>query len=587
MFFHFTYLFRQLPINLYQVANPTQIEALFHLLATAEVEITMYETQQKLLAEDNTLNLLHNLLHKAVCQEPSEELQAIFEQVFGNFWEQNEAIAAILQALHLIEPRLNAVSAASAYVESWEKLGSRFELDFISKDLPLAAGDFWIQLFEQQRTFDSMPEKQQAVDYVLEFPYSIQDAKGLWIEIDGDLHQTEMQQQLDKQRDSYALAENWLPVWRINTDDFNLIHRQVEPLKKLAQEDYFRRLAQNYRQPLSNTEIGLDALQYVLSPVGMARIQASLVQCLFNGVLTLDSAVWRIAIFEQDVPCAFLAIEDFKILCTQLFDFEGNNRKLPQIELTLITTRRYEYAKLQKLNKVAQKYFIADFQTEKPFITQPYDLLIDVAILQRRGWNLAGAYNIAAKCKITLRSSFRNRARQANEKTVNLALFGHILQPLAAGTFSPKLYKQLQKLIEIPENLADLSFAAVQKEEKIANACLLAQIADKNPKLKILSASCLFVKATKVPENEKSTYIELAKQQLFCGFYETRYTSFTLFEADYQSLTKEILQKIDSQSQKTEIANTLQAIYEELETLPHLAWFSDFMQSFCGYDQLE
>jgi very-short-patch-repair endonuclease len=557
-----------------------QIEALLHLLATAEVEITRYETQQKLLAEDNTLNLLHNLLHKDVCQEPSEELQAIFEQVFGNFWEQNEATTAVLQALHLIEPRLNAISAASAYVESWEKLGSRFELDFISKDLPLAAGDFWIQLFEQQRTFDAMPEKQQAVDYVLEFPYPMQDAKGLWIEIDGDLHQTEIQQQLDKQRDSYALAENWLPVWRIKTDDFNLIHRQVEPLKKLANEDYFRRLAQNYRQPLSNTEIGLDALQYVLSPVGIARIQASLVQCLFNGTLNLDSPLWRIAIFEQDVPCAFLAIEDFKILCTQLFDFEGNNRKLPNIELTLITTRRYEYAKLQRLNKVAHKYFIADFQTEKPFIMQPYDLLIDIGILQRRGWNLAGAYNIAAKCKITLRSSFRNRARQPNEKTINLALCKHILQPLAAGTFSPKLYKQLQKLIEIPEKLADLPLDAVQAEEKIANACLLAQIADKNPKLKILSACCLFVKATKAEKTEKLSYMEVAKQQLFCGFYETRYTSFTLFEADYQSITKEILQKVESQQNKTEIANTLQAIYEELEALPHIAWFGDFMQSF-------
>ncbi len=395
--------------------EPSHVHALLQHLAIAEFDYQSSlnpkftaELIAKSRAKDDALLLLSKYIGYDTWQDTEIEINVLFKDIFADFWKNDDNIIAqnLFNVLHLIEPRLNAISAASSYQESWEKLGNRFEEDFIHKDLSSAAGDMWIQLFEQQRSFENIPEKHQKVDYVVEFPYLLNDKKGLWIEVDGEIHETEAQKIIDNQRNNYAIFNQWLPVWRIKTEDFNLIHRQIAPLQQLLQHDYFRRLAQNYRHALTNTDLGLDALQVLLSPVAIARIHKALITCLLDGYLTLEHRIWRIAILEQDVPCGYLAIEFFKNLCHKVFELEGENRSLPDIQVTIITTRKYEYA---RLNKNIPKQFISEYIEKEPTQNskQPFDVLIDMSVLQRKGWNLVGNYHIVANTKIIIRSSFR------------------------------------------------------------------------------------------------------------------------------------------------------------------------------------
>lgn len=591
-------------------------------------------------AKNDALLLLSKYIGYDTWQDTEIEINVLFKDIFADFWKNDDNIIAqnLFNVLHLIEPRLNAISAASSYQESWEKLGNRFEQDFIHKDLSSAAGDMWIQLFEQQRSFENMPEKYQKVDYVIEFPYLLNNKKGLWIEVDGEIHETESQKTIDNLRNNYAVFNHWLPVWRIKTEDFNLIHRQIAPLQQLLQHDYFRRLAQNYRHALTNTDVGLDALQILLSPVAIARIHKALITCLLDGFLSLEHRIWRIAILEQDVPCGYLAIEFFKNLCHKIFELEGENRSLPDIQVTIITTRKYEYA---RLNKNIPKKFISEY-IEKEVAKnseQPFDVFIDMSVLQRKGWNLVGNYNIIANTKIIIRSSFRANSFVTEIKndtqnnnldiinSINLATFSNLF---ASKNFTNKDFKNnsennlianllkiskvntsvLQnyfvKEIEIsPKNTdKNISLISIFKQQyknlfennviipnqlflQLSNTALLLQLEllqiqndnqnYKQPLYKLWAAFALLVQVGNSTELQVEKLLNLAEKQLFEGFYELQLTDFEVFDKFYKDFSAKIIHYIQPQNQ-SKIASILQNSYSQIEILPHITWLKDFKE---------
>jgi hypothetical protein len=643
MYFHAAYISPKIIDLLKANFDKNIVEALLQNLTTAEIsyltnlkseKLTVWQTQNDSLC--NTLLLLDSYVGNHYWQDLEQEITEVLNETFADFWKNDNTTVAqtLFNALHLIEPRLNAISAAASYKESWEKLGSRFEEDFIHKDLSLAAGDFWIQLFEQQREFEEMPEKLQKVDYVLEFPYLIDNKKGLWIEVDGEIHETELQKAIDIQRNNFANFNHWLPVWHIKTEDFNMIHRQIVPLQKLMQHDYFRRLSQNYRQTLTNTEIGLDALQILLSPVAIARIHKILIYSLLQGFLNLEHRVWRIAIIEQDIPCGHLAIESFKVLCQKIFVLEGENRSLPDIRLTVITTRKYEYA---KLNKNISKNFIVEY-VEKPFESQPFDLLIDMSVLQRKGWNLVGNYTILATTKFVIRSSFRTnltinfteKEDKSAEKLTNLT--NHAINLANFNTFFYKnthknnyftnnllnilshntkiLENYYQAILQIPTNLSQnlqansnnfIDLFHKQYEQifvpnitnyqiflQISNTVLLLQLTENHIQTnvktialyKIWAAFALFIQVANKSELNTEKLLSLAERQLFEGFYELQLIDFQVFSNFYSDYSAKILQFMKSENQVI-IKNVLQKNYDDLQILPHLTWLKEFEKNLC------
>lgn len=107
------------------------------------------------------------------------------------------------------------------------------------------------------------------------------------------------------------------------------------------------------------------------TPIAIARIQKLLVETLISGHLTLDTPEWDILVEEDDVPCAALAIEDFR----QMFDtltsisLDYDSLKLPKINLYIVCNKKYSESKLH-----LGEYHVVDTTVDLTNIE--YDLVI-------------------------------------------------------------------------------------------------------------------------------------------------------------------------------------------------------------------
>ncbi|HAI69286.1 MAG TPA: hypothetical protein DCM38_07615 [Gammaproteobacteria bacterium] len=349
----------------------------------------------------------NNLITRGLPTQASIEIETVFSKTFrftqkqidelGNIhynWNHNPLnFEPLYAALHLIEPRLNRHNHLLNALTDLEKLDSESEERFLYQIIPSQIGDYFIQLLEPQRLFTSILNDQtdftqQRVDFCIEFPYPITGKKGLIIEIDGPQHDQAQQMILDRKRDSAVEKADWAKTLRIKTDAldqtniqfnrFEKIASQLNRLKQMLKNDYFQRLIHNYNNPLYQTKQGLEALQFILTPFAIARMHKSLIELILKGDLNLTAPLWQIVVIERDVPCAFLAIEEFKTLFANLFLLEGQNRTLPPIKLQVFVTEEFKTAQLN------QPYPIKTINALEQPIT--CDLLIDIAMLQRAGF---------------------------------------------------------------------------------------------------------------------------------------------------------------------------------------------------------
>ena len=79
----------------------------------------------------------------------------------------------------------------------------------------------------------------------------------------------------------------------------------------------------------------------IYTPVGVARIQKTIVEALITGHLTVDDDRWRVLVDEDDVPCGALAIEDLRQMFTELVSLteDYSSRRFPEIDLTVVNGR--------------------------------------------------------------------------------------------------------------------------------------------------------------------------------------------------------------------------------------------------------
>lgn len=268
----------------------------------------------------------------------------------------------IYKALHVVAPSINRDETRTNLSPSWEKLGSDYEEGFLLNEVPKYLGKGIQQLFESQRDIisiirfatdvDSGLEKyltgaidkfhEQNIDFAIEFPYSIGGKRGISIEIDGPQHDDSGQKLLDSMRDDALLKAKWMNTLRIKTSEFEKIHDMLHKYKDVFEDEYFAIINENCQKPLWTSEAGKAAIQYVLIPFAVARIQKAILYFLLHGYLDLNSTNWKIGILERDIPCASIAIEDFKKLLEPLLYLEGENRKLPDIELFVINNEEFK-----------------------------------------------------------------------------------------------------------------------------------------------------------------------------------------------------------------------------------------------------
>lgn len=321
----------------------------------------------------------------------------------------------IFRSLHLIEPRLDVQTQKQNYEHSWENLGSNYEENFVFDALPYSLGKngaAFIQLLATQRTISSITKdiidlqniqsrvrinfEQQRTDFSIQFPYPSDEAKGIVIEIDGSQHNSPEQVFLDTERDRNVAEAGWHNTLRIKTSEFGnqqFINKIRNILVPAVRNDYVQNCINNFVKPIWETEQGKNVIQFCLIPFAIARLQRALLEAIAHGRLHLDAEKWKIAVLERDVPCAHLAISDLIKLTEVLSCLFGSSLVLPKIDLSVFSTQEF----INSNYHISNPQLISKFDT-----TEPFDLIIDISVLER--FNNYGNIPSNSNEAITIRS---------------------------------------------------------------------------------------------------------------------------------------------------------------------------------------
>jgi ATP-dependent DNA helicase RecQ len=383
-----------------------------------------------------------NIISRGLPTRPSVFIEEIFSEVFdltnrtdtqiGSFKFvateiPEQKIKDLYYALFVVDPRIKPHSLYKQYTNSWENLDSKFEEEFILQSIPAYVNSSINQLIELQRTMTSIVNykadfTEQEVDFSIEFPFLLDDKKGLVIEVDGAHHEQPSQRMLDHQRDEAVLNAGWFSTLRIKTREFDIIEEKLKRLKQLVNHWYFKIIENNYRKGLN-----LNSLDLMLSPLAIARIQKTLLEFIISGKLDLKKSKWDIVIIERDVTCGWLALEDLKQLLDNLFQLKGEKNPIPEIRLSIVNTEEFNKSKLTKLNQCAV------YGIEEVPENISCDLLLDISVLQRPGfYNYTPIINYHHIAKIRSIHSIKSKRKF---KTGDLLRYREFAKRLDNGKF--------------------------------------------------------------------------------------------------------------------------------------------------------
>ncbi|MCH8293613.1 hypothetical protein IH992_21230, partial [Candidatus Poribacteria bacterium] len=317
------------------------------------------------------------------------------------------------RALYPVEPRLDPCEAWWKEVPCDEELAKKLlpnlrEKEFATSFLPNQLGNeygFLFQLLEPQRLLDSIVGGgfvDQRCDFALELPNK--DGKYIF-EIDGPDHDIQPKLGHDQARDSNASAKGWTTIGvrnaevimesfddtlipdRINRHRYDF-DREVE-LRKIRQKKPIKIAKASFADPCwkEKEEFAAKVFQLVLVPIAVARIQKTLIQLVRHGVLSLDAPKWKIAIHERDVPCAWLAVEDFLRLLENYLILKGSEF-LPEVEVRAYVSQEFANAKMAcppSDLSFTFRHEVAGFRGERLDQVKSFDadVFLDIAVLHR------------------------------------------------------------------------------------------------------------------------------------------------------------------------------------------------------------
>ena len=344
------------------------------------------KNQLKIEDIEGILAVLNNIISRGLPTRAPLLIEKLFAEKFNYsnlpaenpveyHFEKTDLCSAeqLFEALHLIDSRFSLSNYNERILES------SFESDFIHEYLPKDNKTYLAQLLEPQRSLSSIVDipnkkfsREQRVDFALEIPYTTEGRSnhiGFVVEINGQQYHSSMVSKIkDARRDRLVKNQGW------NTDSLTSISDDSficdwENDKKYS--SYLNILKKNYDKKVEGE--WADYLQFVLSPFAVARIEKILVEAMITGALDLTASSWNIAVIERDVPCAKMAIDDLSELYNHLCELKGLLDRLPQINLTVVSTEEFCHSSLH-----------GDI---KPRLSQEnnasYDVCIDISMLVR------------------------------------------------------------------------------------------------------------------------------------------------------------------------------------------------------------
>jgi len=296
-----------------------------------------------------------------------------------------EWLDALIRAHAVVDPRLDAEEMDPSLLESAQ------ERDFFCRVLPEGVGAGVWQFFEPQRSFRELLPAADAAkhrDERVDLAARLSDLQAI-IEIDGYQHSFPPQLYADQRRDADLHKQGWR-VTRVLTDDI-YEPATVASLKALVPERPFvRAVRQNCHKPLWETAMGRDALRLVLAPFGIARIQAALLLALRQSILSLQASQWRLVVVERDVPCALLALVDFRMQLDALYQLLKLDWDLPDVEVMVYNTPEFAGLDCGVPETVLAQHHIHARQVElrdEHLGSRSTDLMLDISILRRGGYS--------------------------------------------------------------------------------------------------------------------------------------------------------------------------------------------------------
>lgn len=357
--------------------------------------------------------VIHNQIVRGIPTKPNVFIEDTFSNIYKTQKRDDSVLAKQLgfiryentkkvqdqlffEALHLIDPRVKFDE--SNY--NIDLLGSSFEKEFLFSYLEKKEATYLSQLFHPQRNIDTIvpPDKakdftRQQVDFAFESPYKspftyikhgeekkgYQKNVGAIIEIDGkNYHSAFSQKLLDNYRDTSAEQGGWETLRVDNLTEEKVlkwIFGQNSVLK-----DYVKVIKKNFDRSF-NDEKWREVIEQILSPFAIARLQKVIIEQLISGVLDINHNNWNIAVIEKDIPAAAIALSDLKEWIETLFhlssDIDIQNKKLPEINLTIVSTSEFVNSPLHlSENAILQEDFDQNLD---------YDLVIDLSMLLRSG----------------------------------------------------------------------------------------------------------------------------------------------------------------------------------------------------------
>lgn len=410
--------------SLKSLNKPKEVKGLLRHLSCFDLETDCDISSN---SSDSFASVIHNLIVRGIPTRPSIFIENKFLETFQKFQIDNSDFTkqlgnikyesklnegdknSVFSALHIIDPRIRLTREdyAFTYDQNGKREQSNFEEAFLFDYLPEVKQEFLIQMLQSQRKIDTIVKAEKAcefhsqqVDFSFEGCYFEERTetqlglqknflynKGIIIEVDGKkFHDKKEQKLLDEYRDLSVKETNWQTkrISDLGKTDFDIW---------INKSPTFSPYIENFNKDLSGN--WLDIIQLSLSPFAIARVQKTIIEFILSSNLDLKAKEWYILAIERDVPCVALAIEDLKQHFQHLFNLAGKNQSFPKVNLQILSTEEFASSKLHD----TQPELISKFQSEREF-----DLIIDIAVLQRQGI-VKNEISFEGKKKAIIRSS--------------------------------------------------------------------------------------------------------------------------------------------------------------------------------------
>jgi len=422
--------------NLFSTETKAVLYSLLEALSSFDMKSTDPIEPEPLHSEIcPSFNVLYNIIQRGLPTRSSFNVESKFQKAFGLF-ERVESLGGIsyavkkinqnlndklIDALYLIEPRIDIHDLTFQYDYSWERLDSSFEEDFYLKQLSNLNGQtpWMIQYVQPQRTITSIIKKQshntrlernfvdQRCDFAIEFPVEIGGKKGVIIEVDGPHHEEKSQVELDRTRDDAVFKAGWFRTLRIPVENWSQKESYLKPVVEISGSSYFTKIKNNYKSPLYDNSVGIVALQLMLSPILIGRVQKTLLRAILDGHLDLLAEKWSICFIERDVPGSSIAVHDLIEQMNHLSQLLEAKLELPPIDIQIYSTIEFNNAALHDVS-IDKPSLIERIEDDR----SAYDLVVDIAILARIDYWKPVSFSVAPKSYLSLKSSMYNEGKR-------------------------------------------------------------------------------------------------------------------------------------------------------------------------------